>query len=52
VSSGDSKEHAMSDASTAVDDRVDTEEITDADALVDEDTLVEEVSIDGMCGVY
>lgn len=42
----------MSDASTAVDDRVDTEEITDAEALVDEDTLVEEVSIDGMCGVY
>jgi mycofactocin precursor len=52
VSSGDSKEHAMSDASTVVDDRVDTEEITDAEALVDEDSLVEEVSIDGMCGVY
>jgi mycofactocin precursor len=40
----------MSDASTAVDDRFDTEEITEAEALVDEDTLVEEVSIDGMCG--
>ena len=43
----------MSDLqTTAVDDRIDTDEADDADLLVDEDTLVEEVSIDGMCGVY
>lgn len=43
----------MSDLqTTAVDDRIDTDETDDADLLVDEDTLVEEVSIDGMCGVY
>jgi mycofactocin precursor len=42
----------MSDATIAVDERVDDTEIAETDALIDEDTLVEEVSIDGMCGVY